>query len=259
MVSGAGAGEMRALSAKLARIDCMIAWRASLFAEFIIRLCTLPYGRVSAFAPLPAKRLVFNRAQIARSSPGRQRWRHPRNEATDFTDPVSANNESLKQVPKLSAQFVPTRSDHNRRPQLERKSFCSAAARLLRTAFCLLRFGYLRAQMQQQLRNVDLDRTHFTTGTAQARRVRQLRRFAQSNQLRRDDGADWSRVNRAVGMPANLLIDRTRVQAGAAANARERLPRSRMGQHSRAAIVEQDDMQLIRPFSVRAALRPRNQ
>src|SRR6266550_274901 len=99
--------------------------------------------------------------------------------------------------------------------------------------------------MQQQLGNVDLDRTHFTASTAQTRRVWQLRRLAQSNQLRRDDCADWSRINRAVSVPADLLIDRTRVQARATTNARERLPRRRVGQHTRASVVEQNYMQLV--------------
>ena len=97
----------------------------------------IPHGRVSAFSPLLTKRFIFNGTQIARSGPGRKRRRDPRNETPNSTDAVLPHNESLKDVRKLSAQFVPARSRHDCRPQLERKSFrgsCSPLRLLLLTS-----------------------------------------------------------------------------------------------------------------------------
>src|SRR5215831_222961 len=105
---------------------------------------------------------------------------------------------------------------------------------------------YFCAQVQKQFRNVDLDGTNFTTRAAQARRVRQLRGLCEPNQLGCDYRADRPGINRAISMTADLLVDRTGIQACATANTGERLTRRGRSQHSRATVIEQNDMQLFR-------------
>src|SRR6266487_2588734 len=99
--------------------------------------------------------------------------------------------------------------------------------------------------MQQQLRNIDLNGANFTASAAQARRERQLRRLSESDQLGRNHRANWTGIDRAVSVSADLLINRTRVQARAATNVGERLTRHRVREHPRTSIVEQNDVQLI--------------
>ena len=74
-------------------------------------------------------------------------------------------------------------------------------------------------QMDQDLRDVDLDRAHLVARAAQRRGVRQRARVLHRLQLRRQDRADRTAVDRAVGVPAGLPVDRARVQARRAADA----------------------------------------
>ena len=60
-------------------------------------------------------------------------------------------------------------------------------------------------------------------------------------------------------MTADLLIDGTSIEARAATNAGQRLPRGRMRQHARAPVIEQDYVQFIRAFRICVALRAGDQ
>ena len=70
-------------------------------------------------------------------------------------------------------------------------------------------------QVDQDLRDVDLHRADLVARAAQRRGVRQRARVLHRLQLRRQDGADRPAVDRAVGVPAGLPVDRARVQARA--------------------------------------------
>src|SRR5271156_254356 len=68
----------------------------------------------------------------------------------------------------------------------------------------------------------------------------------QAAQMGRDDRADRALVGRAVGMAADVFENRADVEARAAADAVERVALLGVGQQLRAAIVEQDDVKLLR-------------
>src|SRR5207253_10356984 len=71
---------------------------------------------------------------------------------------------------------------------------------------------HLRAQVEEQLRDVYLDGADLAARAAEARSVRELRRLFEPRELRRDDRADGAGVDRPVGVAADLLVDRARIQ-----------------------------------------------
>ena len=107
------------------------------------------------------------------------------------------------------------------------------------------------AQVDQERGDVDLHRAGVVTGTAQRRRVRQGRVVLDPGQLRRQHRADRAGVDRAVGMAAGALIDRAHVEARRAADAVQRLPPGLVRQRGGAAVVEQDQMELLWPVAGR--------
>ena len=98
-------------------------------------------------------------------------------------------------------------------------------ASLSRRLLLLARLGLLdlRAQVQQHLGNVDLHRADFGARAAQAGGERQRRLVRDAHELRRDDGADRPRIDPRKTVAADLAVHRAGVQAGAAADAIERL------------------------------------
>ena len=82
------------------------------------------------------------------------------------------------------------------------------------------------AEVDQDLGNVDLDRAHLVAGAAQRRGVGQRLRVLQILQLRRQDRADRTAVDRPVRVAAGLPVDRAGVQARGAADAVQRLARA---------------------------------
>ena len=70
---------------------------------------------------------------------------------------------------------------------------------------------------------------------------------ADPGQLRRQDRADRARVDRPVRVPAGPLVDRADVQAGRAADAAQRRPPGRVGERRRPAVVQQHQVELLRP------------
>ena len=104
----------------------------------------------------------------------------------------------------------------------------------------------LARRCSSTLRDVDLDRADLVARAAQRRRVRQRRRVLDADQLRREDRADRAGVDRAVRVTARARVDGTHVEAGAAADAVQRLPADLIGEHPRPPVVEQHDVQLLR-------------
>src|SRR5436853_5666686 len=110
--------------------------------------------------------------------------------------------------------------------------------------------------MQQHVRNVDLDRAHLATRAAQRRSERKIFRSFASNQLRGQKGSDRSGIDPSIGMAADLLINRTGVQTGAAANAIERLAQVFVCKNVHAAVIEYDYMKLLGAFVDSRCLYP---
>src|SRR4051794_37034402 len=111
------------------------------------------------------------------------------------------------------------------------------------------------AQMHQHTWDVDLHRTDLVAGAAEARGPRQRAALAQLLELRREDCPDRSRIDRLVGMAARARVDRADVQAGAAADAAQRLAPVRIGERGRAPVVEQHEVELTRAVAL-ANARP---
>ena len=111
----------------------------------------------------------------------------------------------------------------------------------------------LGAQVDQRLGDVDRDRAHLVAGAAQGGGVGQGRvgRGGDAAQQRGDDRADRARVGRAVGVAAGPLVDRAHVQAGRAPDAAQRLPAGLVGQRRRAAVVQQHQVEVLRPVAGR--------
>src|ERR671913_2536075 len=90
----------------------------------------------------------------------------------------------------------------------------------------------------------DTNRTGLPTRPAEARSVGQIFRFVVALEQWRYDGPDRTGVGRSVGVAASLPVDRADVQAGAAADAVQRLLELRAEQFG-ASVVHEDEMQLL--------------
>ncbi len=71
-----------------------------------------------------------------------------------------------------------------------------------------------------------------------------------TRQLRGDDGPDGPGVDRAVGVPAHLLVDRADIEAGPAANAVKGLAGHGLAQHPGPAVVENHDVEFFGALGV---------
>src|SRR5271163_477455 len=81
-----------------------------------------------------------------------------------------------------------------------------------------LPLGFLPAQMQQEPRDIDPDRTDISTRATKSGRERQMTGRA-AEQVRTDDRSDRTRIGRIVGVAADAPVNRTDVEARAAADA----------------------------------------
>src|SRR5215210_2875003 len=92
---------------------------------------------------------------------------------------------------------------------------------LARAAPVLLVPDYPAAEVDQDLGDVDLDRTHLVASAAERRGVGQRVRagVADPDELGRQNGADRTRVDRVVGVAAGPLVDGADVQASRATDA----------------------------------------
>src|SRR5262249_2177971 len=88
--------------------------------------------------------------------------------------------------------------------------------------------------------------------------MRQIKVLGNAVIKRRQDAADRSRVDAAIGMAADPAVDWARIQARSAADALKALAERRR-QHLGAAIVEQDEMKLLRSVELAWLFRPRDQ
>ena len=150
---------------------------------------------------------------------------------------------------QLPGHFVQPRMRHQPREGAERQ--------LLQAVPVVARLGlfHVRAQLQQHLRNIDLHRADLGARAAQAGSEGQAGLVRDPHELRRDDGADGSRVDPRKTVAADLAVDRAGVQTGAAANAVERLALAAVGQQPRAAVIEQHHVEFVGPVDFAAAPR----
>jgi hypothetical protein len=107
------------------------------------------------------------------------------------------------------------------------------------------------AQVDQDRRDVDLDRADVVTRPAQRRRVRQRGVVLDSGQLRRQDRADRARIDGPVRVPARALVYRAHIQARAATNAVQRVPAAGVGEHGSPSVVEQNQVEFLRAVAWR--------
>src|SRR5262249_6346946 len=97
----------------------------------------------------------------------------------------------------------------------------------------------------QHTRDVDPDRTRLRARAAERRGVGEVLHRPGALQHRGQQDPDRAGVRVAVGVAADLAVDRTHVQAGAAAQAVERLTQ-RAGDLLDATVVEEDQVKLLR-------------
>ncbi len=114
----------------------------------------------------------------------------------------------------------------------------------------------LVAQLDQQRRNVDLDRAGVEAGSAETGGVRQravgiVLGGVHAGELRGEDGADRSGVRRSVGVAARAFVHRADVETGRAADAVERLAADPVGEGRGASVVEQHQVEGLRPVAGR--------
>src|SRR5262249_31233305 len=165
-------------------------------------------------SPPVAKALAWGRLEITRARPGGE---HSGADERPLQDPPGALRE------RESARALERPADEPHRRPL--------APRRLRAH----RFG---PKVQEHPRDVDLDRAHLGAGPAEARRERQRGRALDPEQLRRQDRADRPGVHRAVRVAAGARVDGADVEAGAAADAVQRLPADLVAEDASAPVVE---------------------
>ena len=102
------------------------------------------------------------------------------------------------------------------------------------------------AEMDQNFRDIDLDRAYFIASAAEAGCVGKRLAALHHGELRRQDGADWAGIDRSIGVAARLPIDGACILTGAATNAVQRLARFGIAQDFCSAVVEQHDVKLFR-------------
>ena len=99
--------------------------------------------------------------------------------------------------------------------------------------------------MTKDRRDGDLDRTNVCAGAAKGGCVRELTRRLRAQHLGREDRADRTRDKPAIGKTTYILIHRTDIGTGTAADALEHLTPDGIFQDMRATIVEEDKMEFL--------------
>ena len=102
------------------------------------------------------------------------------------------------------------------------------------------------APVAHQLRQRDAHRAHFLAAPAEGRGVRQMPGVLDADDARRQHRAHRPGIDPAIGMPADRRVDRAMVHAGAAADAAQHVAEL-AAEHRGAAVVEDDDVILVRP------------
>src|SRR5262245_20640817 len=111
----------------------------------------------------------------------------------------------------------------------------------------LRRLVQLLAELNQHLRNLNLHRASGLASAAQTRCMRQMMIGREAVVERREHGADRPGIDTAISMAADGTIDRAGIQTRTAADAEQAFAQ-RPAENSRAAVVENHEMKLFRPF-----------
>src|SRR5215210_2044740 len=108
------------------------------------------------------------------------------------------------------------------------------------------------AEMDQDLRDVDLDGAHLVARPAERGSVGQggRTRLAYPGELWREDGSYRAGVDRVVGVASGALVDWADVQARRAADAVQSLAPYLVVEHVRAAVIEEDEVELFGAVSL---------
>ena len=110
------------------------------------------------------------------------------------------------------------------------------------------------AQLALQVGQRDLHRAHDAALVAQRRRRRQVLRLLEADVHRRQDRADRPRVDPAVRVPADVLVDGAMVHARAAADAAQRLAHV-AAEDAGAPAVDDDEVHVLGAVELARALR----
>ena len=105
------------------------------------------------------------------------------------------------------------------------------------------------AQVHEHPRDVDRDRADLVTGSAQARGIRQRAPLLEPLELGGEDRSDRPGVHRLVRVAAGSRVHRADVEAGRAADAAKRLASDLVGEHVGAPVVDQHQVELLRPVA----------
>src|SRR5439155_18052933 len=117
-------------------------------------------------------------------------------------------------------------------------------AQRFQLAFLLRLMVKLFAKADQHFGNLNLYRAGRLTRATQTRGVRQMMIRSQTVVERSEHGADRPGIDAAVGMPADAAINGARIEACAAANAKQALAQ-RARENARAPVIENDKMKFL--------------
>src|SRR5260221_14779267 len=94
--------------------------------------------------------------------------------------------------------------------------------------------------MKQMVVQVNLNRTGLGASAAQRTGERQMFPLLQPAQMRGQHRSDRPRVSGSIGMPAYVFKNRTNVQAGAAADAMQRIALLTIREQFGASVIQKD-------------------
>ena len=113
--------------------------------------------------------------------------------------------------------------------------------------------------MEQDVRNLDLNRADLATRTAQRRRegkgMDRILLIQALSKLRREDGADGTGVNRTVGVTRSVLVDRADIHAGTTTDACKGFAANGIRKSLGASVIHQDQVEFLRAIT-RSHSRP---
>ena len=159
--------------------------------------------------------------------------------------------------PRRPPIFLSSARHEPRTPRVERRA--QRQPRPRRVAEALVPWAKpalegMLAQLALQIGQRDLHRTHDAALIAERRRRRQVLRLVEPDVHRRQDRADRPRIDPAVGVAADVLVDGAMVHAGAAADAAQRLA-DVASQHVGAPAVDDDEVHVLGAVEFALALR----
>src|SRR5438067_5662183 len=107
----------------------------------------------------------------------------------------------------------------------------------------------LLAEADEHLRNLNFDRAGSLTRPAEAGGVRQMMVGRQTVAEWCEHSTDRAGMDAAIGMAADAAINRAGIQASAAADAKQAFAQ-RAAENSRAAVIENDEVECFRPVQL---------